>query len=217
MKIINFKSSPANTPFAPEWNYFLSESNIKDVDFKKLFVFLKKKEKSILKIKLNKDRTNVDGYTGLGENSTTSRYGYYNVFDWKNKELYKLKKNIIKSHKAYLKYLSLKPGKNIFIACWFNILKKNQSIGKHLHGVTPDTYLSGNICVNCVETSTYYINPVNVLNDPQIYRSKNEVGKLTLFPSNIPHYTDTHVGNEDRLTIGFDLFLISNREQTRRL
>ncbi len=92
MHIINFKSNPAKTPFAPEWNYFITESSIKDVDFKKLFVFLKKKEKSILKIKLDKDRTNVDGYTGLGKNSTTSRYGYYNVFDWKNKELDKLKK-----------------------------------------------------------------------------------------------------------------------------
>ena len=217
MKIINFKSNPAKTPFAPEWNYFMAESNIKNVNFKKLFVFLKKKEKNILKIKLNKNRTNVDGYTGLGKNSITSRYGYYNVFDWKNKELDNLKKSIIKSHKTYLKYLSIKPSKNIFIACWFNILKKNESIDKHLHGVTPDTYLSGNICVNCVDTSTYYINPVNVINDPQIYKSKNEIVKLTLFPSNIPHYTDPHKSSEDRLTIAFDLFLISTRENTIKL
>ena len=83
--------------------------------------------------------------------------------------------------------------------------------------MTPDTYLSGNICVNCVDTSTYYINPVNVINDPQIYKSKNEIGKLTLFPSNIPHYTDPHKSSEDRLTIAFDLFLISTRENTIKL
>ena len=52
MKIINFKSNPAKTPFAPEWNYFMAESNIKNVNFKKLFVFLKKKRKKYIKNKI---------------------------------------------------------------------------------------------------------------------------------------------------------------------
>ena len=35
MDVINFKSEPKKTPFAPEWNYYLAEEIIKDVDFKK--------------------------------------------------------------------------------------------------------------------------------------------------------------------------------------
>jgi hypothetical protein len=45
-QIINFKSKPKETPFAPEWNYFLIEDMIKDVDFKSLAQF-------ILKVSLN--------------------------------------------------------------------------------------------------------------------------------------------------------------------
>tara|TARA_R110000803_G_scaffold210254_1_gene281590 strand:- start:72 stop:728 length:657 start_codon:yes stop_codon:yes gene_type:complete len=217
MKIINFKSEPKKSPFAPEWDYFLAEQKIENVDFKKLFLFLKEKEKSILKIKIDKRKKNVDGYTGLGDNSTTSRYGQYNVFNWKNKELIKLKQSIIKLHNNYLNYLSIKPSKNVFISCWFNVIKKNQRINTHLHGVNPDSYLSGNICVSTEGTSTYYINPVNVINDPVVYKSKNEEGKITLFPSKIPHYTDVYLGRKDRLTIAFDLFLVSNRNKVVKL
>ena len=41
MNVISFKSEPKRTPFAPEWNYYLAEEVITDVDFKKLFKFLK--------------------------------------------------------------------------------------------------------------------------------------------------------------------------------
>ena len=113
--------------------------------------------------------------------------------------------------------MSIKPSKNVFISCWFNVIKKNQRINTHLHGVNPDSYLSGNICVSTEGTSTYYINPVNVINDPVVYKSKNEEGKITLFPSKIPHYTDVYLGRKDRLTIAFDLFLVSNRNKVVKL
>ena len=49
-QIINFKSKPKETPFAPEWNYFLIEDMIKDVDFKSLAQFILSKEKIILNL-----------------------------------------------------------------------------------------------------------------------------------------------------------------------
>ena len=202
MDIINFRSEPKRTPFAPEWNYYLAEEVIVDVDFKKLFKFLKTQEQKVLKLK-----TTTDGYTGLGSNSTTAKHGQYNVFKWRNKEITKLKNNIILLHNKFINYLNIKIDSKIYINSWFNILRKKQSIKTHLHGTTPDSYLSGNICVSCDGTSTVYINPVNTINDPVTYKSKNIVGKIILFQSNIPHYSTPHKNDKERMTIAFDLMM----------
>jgi len=84
----------------------------------------------------------------------------------------------------------------------------NDQIQPHIHSSHPDTYLGGHICVSCTNTSTYYINPVNQINNPETYKSKNEVGKLTLFQNCIPHYTDIHDSDEERITIAFDMSLV---------
>jgi hypothetical protein len=206
MNVISFKSEPKRTPFAPEWNYYLAEEVITDVDFKKLFKFLKAREKKILKLK-----TTTDGYTGLGPNSTTAKHGQYNVFKWKNKEITKLKNNIVLLHNKFINHLNIKIDNKVYINSWFNVLKKNQSIKIHLHGTTPDSYLSGNICVSCDSTATVYVNPINTINDPVTYESKNEVGKIILFQSNIPHYTTVHKNQKERITIAFDLKMNKNK------
>ena len=202
--IIRFKSSPKNNFFAPEWNNYIVETMITEVNNKKLTSFLKKKEKSILKLK----KTN-DGFTGL-KNHTTTRHGSYNLFNFKNKEINKLKKEIIKLHNTFLEKLNIKPVQSLYIKSWYNIMKKNEYIKPHAHNWDPDAYLGGNFCTSCTNTSTYYINPINQLNNPEVYKSKNEPGKLTLFQNFIPHYTDKHKGDDDRITIAFDLHLIQH-------
>ena len=87
-------------------------------------------------------------------------------------------------------------------------MKENEYIKPHAHGWDSDTYLGGHFCVNCKNTSTYYINPINQLCDPETYKSLNKPGKLTLFQNFIPHYTDKHKGENKRITIAFDLYLI---------
>ena len=99
--LINFKSPPRNNIFAPEWNYSLIETNINPIDFKSLTNFLMKKEKDILKLK-----SGSDGYTGLGKKSVTSRHHSYNIFDFKNKEIIKLKKEILNLHNLFLQKLT---------------------------------------------------------------------------------------------------------------
>ena len=37
--ILNFKSEPKRTPLAPEWNYFICETTLKNIDLKKLLSF----------------------------------------------------------------------------------------------------------------------------------------------------------------------------------
>jgi len=206
-KLINFKSKPKNNPFAPEWNNYLAETIIPNVDTGKLAFFLEKKEKDILKLKISND-----GYTGL-KNHTTTRHKEYNVFNFKNKELHKLKKQIVKTHNEFLKKLNIKPVKSLYIKSWYNIMKENEFIKAHAHGWCEDTYLGGHFCVQCNNTSTYYINPINQLCEPKIYKSKNLKNKLTLFQNFIPHYTDKHKGINKRITIAFDLSLIKPNDK----
>jgi hypothetical protein len=207
-KIVNFKSLPKKNYFAPEWDYYIIENIIKKVNFKSLSKFLLKKEKELLKITKPILKTStVDGYTGLGENSITSRYASFNVFNFKNKELYKISKEIINIHKILLNFLKIETPKNLWIQCWFNVMRKGEFIKPHIHSFDPSTYLGGHICVQVQNTHTKYINPINQLNDQEIYTSENEVGKITLFQNNIPHFTNIHNCNKERITIAFDLAL----------
>ena len=207
-KIINFKSLPKKNYFAPEWDYYIIENIIKKVNFKSLSKFLLKKEKELLKItKPILKASTIDGYTGLGENSITSRYASFNVFNFKNKELYKISKEIINIHKILLNFLKIETPKNLWIQCWFNVMRKGEFIKPHIHSFDPSTYLGGHICVQVQNTHTKYINPINQLNDQEIYTSENEVGKITLFQNNIPHFTNIHNCDKERITIAFDLAL----------
>jgi hypothetical protein len=198
-----FKSKPRNNPFAPEWQYVFAEQATNNINIKSLSSFLLKKEKDILKLK-----SGNDGFTGLGKKSLTSKHGSYNLFNFKNKEITKLKKNIIKLHETFLKQCGLSISDTLFIKGWYNILRKGEKIKPHLHDVSPDSYLGGHFCIQAKDTSTYYICPVNQINKPEVHKSLNTAGKLTLFPNCIPHYTDTNKSNIKRITIAFDLSLI---------
>lgn len=213
MKVINFKSNPKNNFFAPEWNYFMAEELIENIDFKNIAKFLLNKKKEILSLPNTIKNNNIsDGYTGLGKNSTTARHNQYNIFLFKNKNIDKLKKQILKFHNKFLKYLKLDLPKELYIQSWVNIMKNGQKINPHFHDITPNCYLGGHVCVQVYDTSTYYINPINQINDPEIYDSKNQVGKITLFQNNIPHFTNEHKIKKERITIAFDLSLKKHSE-----
>jgi hypothetical protein len=209
IKVINFKSAPKNNFFAPEWNYYLFESEINKINFNSLSNYFLKKEKEILKLPYTaRDGKIIDGYTGLGKNSTTTRFNKYNVFKWKNKNISLLKEIIIKFHNKIINYFKQPPVNKLYIKSWINIMRKGEKIKPHIHGVTPDTYLGGHVCIQCDGTSTYYINPINQINEPEIHSSKNEIGKITLFQNNIPHFTDTQSTENERITLAFDLALV---------
>ena len=207
INLFNFRSEPKKTFFAPEWSYFIFESFLENIDFKNLINFILIKKEFILKLPLSKKFGSKDGYTGLGENSTTSRYSKYNVLTWDNDQIEKIKKQIIYFHNEILNIMKQPPIDKLYVQCWVNIMSKGQKINPHLHSVSPDTYLGGHICVKCNDTSTNYINPINQINDPEIYYSKNEIGKITLFQNSIPHYTSVNNSEDERITIAFDLTL----------
>ena len=90
-------------------------------------------------------------------------------------------------------------------------MRKGEQIKPHLHNTNKFSYLSGHICVKCNNTSTHYINPVNQINSPDVFSIKNEEGKVTLFQSNIPHYTDKVNHKEERITLAFDMDLNNSK------
>ena len=210
VKDIRIRSEVKQTPFAPEWDYRIIEGEIDDVDFDYIADYLLKKQDEILKIK-----PTHDGLTGLGLDSTTARHASYNIFKFGDDEINKLKENIITLHNELLKQMGMEdviPYVNLYIKSWYNVMRRGQNISLHLHDVGPFCYLGGHITVQCDDTYTAYTPPslIPILDDDSdnesfVHLSKNKVGKITLFPNHIPHFTNTHDGDKERITIAFDI------------
>tara|TARA_Y100000114_G_scaffold143605_1_gene151321 strand:- start:48 stop:686 length:639 start_codon:yes stop_codon:yes gene_type:complete len=190
--IKKFETKP-QTIFAPKGVYYIFEDKL-NLDFDKIKTVILKKEKEIIK----KYPSSSDGDTGLGD-SLTSRHPYFNLFDWP--EMSNLKKSVRLSHDNFLKELDQNINIKIYSQCWANVMRKNQKINKHSHYNNDYCYLGGHICVQSNDTSTHYVDPYT----KKVYSSKNEVGKITLFPNWIEHYTDRVTDNKLRITIAFDM------------
>ena len=197
------KSGFKKTPFAIDYTFYVFENIINDVDFNAVSKIIKSKEKKIIR---SSPKSSGDGNTGLGDNSLTSRFGYFNVLKWQEPDIQKIKNHIIDNvSKFYNRILQEKPT-DLKIQCWANVMRKGQQIKPHVHDTSNNCLLGGHICVDVDNTSTHYINPFKYFsgNNQETYSSKNEVGKITLFSDNIPHYTDKVI-SKDRVTIAFDI------------
>jgi len=208
-----FENSELKNPFNPQYRYFIFEDNFKSkLKIDSLKSFILKNEKNIIKKYQNnyddfvKKSQWIDGETGLGKNSLTSRSPFYNLLEFK--ETSHLKNIIKKAHNQFLNEINLTYSDSLFVQCWANVMRKNEKILKHSHASNNWDYLSGHICVSTKETFTHYIDPFY----NKVFSSKNEMGKITLFPSWVKHFTDKVKYNEERITIAFD---IRNEESYR--
>jgi hypothetical protein len=207
---IKFKSNEAISPLAPNYDYNVIESIITDVDFDEVARVILEKESIILRDYSHSNKENVDGFTGLGADSLTSRYQYFNVFSWDNPEIHKILRHVKRVHDKFVEVVDIKEPEDLVIQCWANVLRGGQKMTPHLHSCDEWTYLSGHITVKSEDTCTVYIDPINQINNPNEYKSYNESGKITLFQSNIPHYTTEYNGSSERITIAFDIILKDN-------
>lgn len=209
MRVINFESQKRISPLAPEWNYFMCEAEIHGVDWSEVSKIILEKEKEILISTKPVDKSSGDGYTGLGANSLTSRYDKFNVFSWDYPVIKEIHRQVANVHREFISFLNISNQK-LYLQCWANVMRNGEGMEPHIHDVTPYCYLGGHITVQCNDTSTVYINPINQINEPQEYRSLNKPGKITLFQNNIPHYTTLHFGDLERISIAFDIVLQNN-------
>lgn len=212
INVWQIKSEEPLTPFAPVYSHYICTADLSQlIDFKDIKYTILGKEKSII------EQYNVglnDAYTELGNDSLTSRFEHYNIFDWP--EMYKLKSAVKSIHDLFLQYIKVE-NRPIWINGWANVMRKGQQIKTHLHNVDQTCYLGGHICVACEQSSTFYINPVNTINDPEIFEIENKVGQITLFSNCIPHYTSKHEGNSERITMAFDLNVVNKGNKSIQL
>ena len=191
--VYNFVNEPLENKFNPSFNYYIYE-NILELNFEKLKQDILNLEKDVIQ----KYPSFSDGGTGLGNNSLTSRFRYYNLLQLNETKF--LKDIIRKFHDDFLNTLKYRVGDNYYVQCWANVMRKGEKIKTHHHAQDNHMYLSGHICVHTENTNTYYIAPYY----DNKFSSKNELGKITLFPSWLKHYTD-EVNTDLRITIAFDI------------
>jgi hypothetical protein len=200
MQIEKIRSMLPATHYAPYWDVSIGTSVWHDIEkIEKIKNWLIDNEQRFV------DEYPImhDGNTGLGEESVTSRFGRYNLFDFANElpELNDLKQFL---QMSYLDFVTLDhtPITDLHVVCWFNILKEGEEIKEHLHNQTFECYLSGNMHLDKYKTFTKYKVPYEQF---KFHEFSNEQGGLTIFPSCLLHWSDKHLEKNKRVSIAFDL------------
>lgn len=219
MDLTRVTSNPPLSPFAPVWDFCIGNDHVDGIDLDALKRTILSNERKVKSIKPSYTENGklIDGHTGLGKNSTTSRFLSYNLLTWQTPEIDELRYQILKKVIAYNNLLGYSLPKELWIQCWMNVLRFGQRIKPHLHNVDATCYLSGHYTVQCKKTSTVYISPENQINDPYEIHVENKPGSMTIFPSYIPHYTTPHYSFTPRITIAFDIFLNRDKENFIKL
>ena len=203
---VNFKptESKIESSLGLKIPYWFWKSDKLSFDKKKCVSFLLKKEKEII----NKYPATQDGGTGLSS-GLTARYQFYNFLRFKSSALKGLQKHIIKNIKMCIDKFN-KEGKHIptndlWVMCWFNVLRKNEKISQHRHRTLWDaekSFLSGHLTIQAESTSTYYLSVC----ENHGWSIENIPGELIIFPTYLPHYTDTTLSKSPRISVAFDVY-----------
>ena len=196
MEVIRFDNEPAKTPTALHWNWFLIEEDLK-LDFNPLKDEILSKEK-----KLISELPDVDGDFGtdLGRESLTARANRYNIFDFDS--AVPLKEAALSMHDKYIETLGTPNTDELYVHGWANVMRYMQHINVHQHEIKSWIYLTGHVTLACNNTTTWYMNP----HDMDDYGSKNNPGKMTIFPSWVPHGTDqVNTDGDIRVSVAFDI------------
>jgi len=138
----------------------------------------------------------------------SSRWYAYNLLAWENNSCSYLYSFIKKCYLDYIKILGHEK-KETLIQCWANVLRKNEKVKIHSHEGAY-SYISGVYWVDAQDTSTYYRCPLDSrINGVEDFftdhREKNTQGKLVMFPSFIEHFTTEYKGDDERISIAFDI------------
>ena len=167
-----------------------------DIDLSSLSSRVLRNEKKILKKypPTDYDKRITDGGTGLGTNSLTSRFYHFNVLSWFGTR--KLKKYI---RRGYDQYNGVKNAP-AYVQCWANVMRKGDVIKAHNHmdlDISPLQALSGHLCVKVDGSTNTYYERTPIL---------NRNGQMVFFPSTFLHWTDRYMGDDERITIAFDIY-----------
>ena len=191
----------SKSPFLPPITIPLNVSTFNK--FKELEVLILEKEQEIL--------DNNDPYPAIDSRDwLTNRLFSYNLFDYSEEYavLVEFKKFVYDSYVEYCNLIGA-PVETVYANCWANVIRNNgRTISAHDHAdahiKAPHNYayVSGNICINAIDTKTHYASPFT----PKIsYSIVNVPGELILFPSWVSHWVDKNLSDTPRVSIAFDI------------
>ena len=202
--IISFKSELPKTSLAPSYYYNIFENNISDkVNINEILINLEKRYNHLLSTLENEN----------DKKEQSIRYLIFNKEIFKEEYIINLINTIKINLNTYCEHLNISKPPKLWLQLWCNFLSKDNYINTHQHEWNGCSFLSGNLCLKTKNTYTHYLNPQRYFaRNNEAYNSKNEVGKLTIFPSTLPHCTDKVIDDELRVTLAFDVLIEQNEK-----
>ena len=204
--LFGWKSEPPCTPFAPTYTHYLTEKKIFSEEECESWSKYLLEQEPILLNKHTIPATNAG--TGLDSTSLTTRWPYYNVLDFDFHLIPKLKTEIFNGIKTILSISDNTNWKEtLYSKAWFNVLRKNEQMSPHSHGLHEHTFYGFHLTIGAKKTFTSYYQPELFpfqANDP--YYVPNKVGYLTLFPDFVPHSVSPNKHSIPRISIAGDIF-----------
>ena len=191
-----WKSWKGNTMFAPQFDIPIYTDKYSEELSDNLVKIIEKREAGF-------ELQKIDS-TGK---TYQRQWSNYNIFDWGNKEIKILADQVYNSYMTFIKGMNQEPlsKDKLWIRGWSVILEENNSIGVHAHAFHENTFLSGNLSLSNLDTTTdYWFPSLSLYFD--WWKSKNEMGSVTLFPSWLEHKVDPNTTGEVRYSIAFDMF-----------
>ena len=177
-KMYRWKSWEAQTPFAPSFD-----------------------------VPVYVDSIDVEGLEDLLASKLPIEWTTYNIFDWDEDIIKSLADKIYWSYTEYINQLcyNIIPKDRLWIRGWGVTLNDDEGIDHHSHAFHENTYLSGNICLSDLDSSTdYYFPYLGWYFD--YWKVNNKSGNITLFPSWLEHKVDPNTTGQVRFSLAFDMF-----------
>ena len=177
-KMYRWKSWEAQTPFAPSF----------DVP-----VYL--------------DSIDVEGLEDLLASKLPIEWTTYNIFDWDEDIIKSLADKIYWSYTEYSNQLcyNIIPKDRLWIRGWGVRIEPEDHLNHHAHAFHENTFLSGNLSLSNLNTTTDYFFPYLGWYFGY-WKVKNVPGTMTLFPSWLEHKVDKNTTGQVRFSLGFDMF-----------
>jgi hypothetical protein len=172
----SWRSNPANNHFAPNFS----------VDIWFDLIGLQLTNDLLEVVKRNED---------LYKNH---QWEHYNIFLWEDRCIRDLKDIIKASYEDFCRKIGCSR-ESVWIRGWVYPQKQGMVLKRHSHAMHENAYISGNICLTENNTTTDYDIPYLGW-----VTTENSKGRMTLFPSCLPHSVDK-LKDGERYTIAFDL------------
>ena len=177
-KMYRWKSWEAQTPFAPSFD-----------------------------VPVYIDSIDVEGLEDLLASNLQIECTTYNIFDWDGDIIRSLADNIYWSYTEYSNQLcyNIIPKDRLWIRGWGVRIEPDDHLNHHAHAFHENTYLSGNLSISNLDTTTDYFFPYLGWYFGY-WKVKNVPGTMTLFPSWLEHKVDKNTTGQVRFSLGFDMF-----------